>query len=378
MKNNQNYKMCSLSVMDNSGDPDISFDEKDICNYYYEYFEKSKLRTIPYNEKDERLAEIIEKIKEGGKNKQYDCIIGISGGVDSSYTAYLVKKLGLRPMAVHFDNGWDSELAVSNIKKILNKLEIDLYTYVIDWEEFKDIQLSFLKASTPDGEVPTDHAILAVLYKIANENKIKYIVSGNNFRTEGIMPPSWAYGHIDWKYIKSVHKKFGKVKFKSFPYITLPKYLYYTFVKGIKMVSILNYINYDKVKAQKILEDELGWQYYGGKHYESIYTRFYQSYILPNKFNIDKRKIHLSTLIFAGLLSKEEALEEMSKPAYPEEKLKFEKEYVINKFGISEKEFDEIMSAPVKNFRDYPNSNGIHQRYKNVLNFLRKKKILYN
>jgi N-acetyl sugar amidotransferase len=370
--------MCSLSVMDNSGDPDISFDEKDICNYYYEYFEKSKLRTIPYNEKDERLAEIIEKIKEGGKNKQYDCIIGISGGVDSSYTAYLVKKLGLRPMAVHFDNGWDSELAVSNIKKILNKLEIDLYTYVIDWEEFKDIQLSFLKASTPDGEVPTDHAILAVLYKIANENKIKYIVSGNNFRTEGIMPPSWAYGHIDWKYIKSVHKKFGKVKFKSFPYITLPKYLYYTFVKGIKMVSILNYINYDKVKAQKILEDELGWQYYGGKHYESIYTRFYQSYILPNKFNIDKRKIHLSTLIFAGLLSKEEALEEMSKPAYPEEKLKFEKEYVINKFGISEKEFDEIMSAPVKNFRDYPNSNGIHQRYKNVLNFLRKKKILYN
>lgn len=378
MKNNPNYKMCSLSVMDNSGDPDISFDEKGICNYYYEYFEKSKLRTIPDDEKDERLAEIIKNIKEAGKNKQYDCIIGISGGVDSSYTAYLVKKLGLRPMAVHFDNGWDSELAVSNIKKILNKLGIDLYTYVIDWEEFKDIQLSFLKASTPDGEIPTDHAILAVLYKIANENKIKYIVSGNNFRTEGIMPPSWAYGHIDWKYIKGVHKKFGKVKFKSFPYITLPKYLYYTFVKGIKMVSILNYINYDKVKAQKILEDELGWQYYGGKHYESIYTRFYQSYILPNKFNIDKRKIHLSTLIFAGLLSKEEALKEMSKPAYPEDKLKFEKEYVINKFGISEKEFDEIMSAPVKSFRDYPNSNGIHQKYKNVLNFLRKKKILYN
>jgi len=206
----------------------------------------------------------------------YDCIIGVSGGVDSSYVAYVVRQLGLRPLAVHLDNGWDSELAVSNIKNFLNKLDIDLYTHVLDWEEFKQLQIAFLEASTPDSEVPTDHAIMAVLYKEAAKRNIQYIILGVNTVTEAIHAPRWSYGHNDWRYIKSVNRLFGKIKLKRFPHFSLFNLIYYSIIKRIKIVRILDFVNYKKQEAMRILQDELYWKPYGGKHYESIYTRFFQ------------------------------------------------------------------------------------------------------
>jgi len=203
--------------MDSIGNDAIFFDEEGVCNYCHEYNEKAKSRLVPSNIQKSELKKIVSNIKANRKKSEYDCIIGVSGGVDSTYTAHLVKQLGLNPLAVHFDNGWNSELAVHNIEKTLKTLKIDLHTYVVDWQEFKDLQVSFLKSSTPDGEIPTDHAIISTLYKVASEYNVKYIISGGNFKNEGVMPVNWAYGHIDWKYIKSVHLKFGKKQLKTYP-----------------------------------------------------------------------------------------------------------------------------------------------------------------
>ena len=252
---------CKQCVMDSIGNPEIVLDEHGICNYCHEYREKEKIRLLKSPERENALKDLVARIKKSGEGKPYDCLIGVSGGVDSTFTANYVKKLGLRPLAVHFDNGWNSELAVHNIQKVLEKLDIDLYTYVVNWNEFKDLQMSFLKASTPDGEIPTDHAILATLFQVAGKHNIKFIMSGNNFKTEGVMPRLWAYGHIDWEYIKGIHEKFGTKKLKTFPHFTLTKFLWYTLVKRVKMISILNYMDYDKDEAMRVLLEELNWQY---------------------------------------------------------------------------------------------------------------------
>ena len=375
----RHYQICKKTVMDTVGDPDISFDVNGVCNYYYEFTSKLKIRVPPVAEAPKQLEAIVEKIKKSGKGNQYDCIIGVSGGVDSTYTAWLVKQLGLRPLAVHLDNGWDSELAVKNIERTLDKLDIDLYTEVLDWEMFKDLQLSFLKASTPDGEIPTDHAILAVLYKVAAKFGIKHIVSGMNFRNEGMLPPSWARGYLDWKYIKGVQKKFGKQSLKSFPHLPIYEFLYHNLVRGIRSVSFINYIDFNKDEAMKLIQDELGWVYYGGKHYESIYTRFYQAHILPKKFKIDKRKAHLSCLVMStGEVSRQEALDILKKPTADSKMITEDKEYVIKKLGISEEEFEEIMSRAPKTILDYPNNHSLEIRFRRLLNKMRSMKLLPN
>ncbi len=370
-------RICTKSVMDDT-DPDIIFDNDGVSNHYYEYFEKRKNRVFQENEGKNSLKGLIATIKNKGKNQDYDCLIGVSGGVDSTYVAYLTKELGLRPLAIHFDNGWNSELAVKNIEKTLKKLNIDLITYVIDWEEFKDIQLSFLKSSTPDGEIPTDHAIFALLFRTAAKHNIKYVLNGNNFMTEGIMPACWSYGHIDWKYIKSIHKKFGSKKLKTYPKLTLLNYLYYFFIRRVQIISILNYMKYDKEEAMSILKERLDWKYYGGKHYESVYTRFYQGYILPKKFNIDKRKAHLSALILDGQISREEALELLKEPIYPIELFEDDQEYVLKKLDLSRENFNEIMDSSHKTYRAYPNSSSFHGVLRKALNTLRRLKILYS
>lgn len=352
--------------MDTIADPDIVFDRNGISNYYYEYERKAKLRLFNSEKDRYRFDGVIQKLKQAGRNREYDCIIGVSGGVDSTYVAYLAKQQGLRPLAIHFDNGWNSELAVKNIEHILDKLKIDLVTYVIDWEEFKSLQLAFLRASTPDGEIPTDHAIMAVLFRIAHEKKIKYILNGNNFETESIMPPTWSYGHIDWKYILTINERFGGRELIDYPYLTPLRYAYYTFASGVRIVSILNYLQYKKDEAMKILQNELGWKYYGGKHYESIYTRFFQGYILPQKFSIDKRKAHLSSLIFSKQITREQALEELKNPIYPHDLFDEDKAFVIKKLSLTEESFNKIMALPPKTYRDYPNQS-------DFLNFLRKK-----
>mgnify|MGYP006292821515 FL=1 len=356
--------------MDTS-DPDIVFDNNGVSNHVKHYDSMVEQRVPPKAEADKVLESIIKEIKNEGKGKKYDCIIGVSGGVDSTYTAYLVKKMGLRPLAVHLDNGWNSELAVSNIQKVLEVLNIDLYTMVLDWEEFKDLQLSFLKASTPDGEIPTDHAIMSCLYRSAKKFGVKYIISGTNIKTEGILAKSWAQGHLDWKYIKSVHKKYGNKRLKSFPKITYLKLFDYIILKRIKKVNLLDYVDYNKKRAMKVLEDELGWVYYGGKHYESVYTRFYQGYILPNKFNIDKRRGHLSTLICSGEITREEALDEIRKDPYPNEEMKnTDKEFVLKKLDLSEDCFAQIMAEPIKQYSDYPNNEKLVSTLRDIYNRL--------
>jgi len=366
---NQEYQICSKCIMDTVSDPDIFFNHEGICNYCTSYNETFQTRHTTDNN---AFSEILNKMKEAGKNKEYDCIIGVSGGVDSTYIAYLLKENGINPLAIHFDNGWNSELAVSNIEKVLKILDIDLYTYVIDWEEFKDLQLSFLKASTPDSEIPTDHAIYALLLREANKRNIKYLISGMNYKTESIAPPSWSYGHSDWKYIKSVHKIFGNIKLKKYPHYSLLYLFYSFFVRRVKMVSLLNYMDYDKEKAMKLIEDKLGWKYYGGKHYESIYTRFFQAYILPQKFEIDKRKGHLSNLISSGQMTRQQAMEEFQKETYPKNLLEQDKEFVIKKFGLTENSFQEIMDLPKKTHRDYKSNYKTIKRLKTLYNYLRR------
>jgi len=360
--------------MDTS-DPEITFDEQGVCSHCHQYDVYLPKRVIPVDERPEYLRIILDKIKKDGKNKEYDCIIGVSGGVDSTYVAYWAKNNGLRPLAIHFDNGWNSELAVSNIEKTLDTLNIDLYTYVIDWEIFRDLQLSFLKASTPDGEIPTDHAINALLFKEANKRNIKYILSGMNYATESSVVKSWAYGHSDWKYIKSVHKIFRTKPLRKYPYYTFFSLFWWTFIRKIKSVAILNYIDYNKEEAMGVLENKLGWKYYGGKHYESVYTRFYQGYILPEKFNIDKRRIHLSDLIKSGQITRDQALIEMEKPVYDKNLLIQDMEFVKKKLGLNDKGFDSIMKAPIKSFRDYPNNEKWVSKLKEFVHFLRGKNL---
>lgn len=321
----------------------------------------------------QRLKNLVDKIKASSMNAEYDCIIGVSGGVDSTYVAYLTKQMGLRPLAVHFDNGWNSELAVSNIEKTLDKLGIDLHTYVMNWPVFKNLQLSFLKASTPDGEIPTDHAINALLFQEASKRKIRYIISGMNFATESMSVPAWSYGHSDWKYIKAVHKQFGTSDLKDFPHFNFIDLFKWNILQRIQVVSVLNYIEYNKEQAMEILKKELGWVYYGGKHYESVYTRFYQGYVLPEKFGIDKRKGHLSDLIRSGQITRDEAIEEIKKQGYPEQLLRQDKEFVLKKLSLTEEAFEAIMKLPRKLFTDYPNRYADIQKIKSVVNFLRTK-----
>ena len=355
--------------MDTS-DPDITFDDKGVCNHCIRYEELLPKRVFHESNAKEELQKLVADIRKSGD--EYDCIIGVSGGVDSTYVAYLTRQLGLNPLAVHFDNGWNSELAVSNIEKTLNQLGVDLYTYVIDWEEFKDLQLSFLKASTPDGEIPTDHAINSLLFKEADRRGIKYIINGMNFATESMSVPAWSYGHSDWKYIKAVHKIFGKIRLKNYPCYNLWDLFRWTFVRQIKVVSILNYINYNKNDVMELIQKELGWIYYGGKHYESVYTRFFQGYILPVKFGIDKRRGHLSDLILSKQITREDALLVLSRPGYEDKLLVQDKKFVIKKLGLDEQKFQDLMDLEKRSFNDYPNNSAIINKIKKMVNNLRK------
>lgn len=350
------YQICNRCIMDSS-DPEITFSAAGNCNHCESYYENLSSQQLSGDTGKRKVSEIVQQIKESRKDNRYDCIIGVSGGVDSTYVAYYVTKvLGLRPLAVHMDNGWNSELAVKNIERTLKTLNIDLITKVLNWNEFRELQISFLDASTPDGEIPTDHAIWATLYETAIKHNIQYIITGMNFTTEWIHPRAWSQGHRDWRYIESVHKIFSGKKLGSYPHYNLFDRIRYSKWHQLKMVNILQYIDYSKKEAMDILERELGWKYYGGKHYESIYTRFYQGYVLPVKFGFDKRRAHLSTLICSGEITREKALEEMEKSPYPsDDLLKEDYEYIKKKLGLSEERLQGIMNRQAKTFWDYPN-----------------------
>lgn len=353
-------------------DPDIQFDERGVCNHCLQYDELAAKKVFTGETGKRKLQEIADKIKTYGKNREYDCVIGLSGGVDSSFAAYHAWKLGLRPLAVHFDNGWNSEVSVRNIENIVRKLGLDLHTYVIDWEEFKDLQLSFLKASVIDIEMLTDHAMMAAMFNLAKQKRIRYIISGTNVVTEGILPQSWLYSKWDIRNIRGIHKELGSRRIAEFPICGIIRMLFMQYVHRYTYIQILNYADYNKKQAVETLENKLDWQSYGGKHHESIFTKFYQAYILPTKFGVDKRKAHLSTLICSGQMTREEALEEIKKPLYEPHELRDDREYVLKKLGLSEEEFEGLMKLPVKSHLDYPNSQWIFPILVGIRKFVKK------
>jgi N-acetyl sugar amidotransferase len=333
--------------------PYIEFDENGVCNYC-KFHERLEERFPLTKEGEDKLFEIIENIKKNGKGKKYDCIVGFSGGTDSTYCLYLAKKWGLRPLAVHFDNGWNSLIAVENIKKTTDKLGVDLYTHVADWEKFKDMQIAHLKASVPDAENPTDVAIYSILYRIADKEGVKYVLHGHSFRNEGTAPIGWMY--MDGKYVEGVMKKYGNVKdLKSYPNLKFKDLFFYTIIKRIKEVRPLEYVPYYKAEAAKILKKELDWVDYGGHHHESIYTRFNTVYTLREKFNIDLRKLEYSAYIRTGKMERTEALRKLQESPLTEKEIQGDMDYVMKKLGLSKIEFEKIMSTPPKSFMDYPN-----------------------
>jgi N-acetyl sugar amidotransferase len=344
-------RVCTKTVMDNT-DPDITFDENGVCNWWHDYHRI--MGTRPNGEQRANLlSQAIRQVKDGGYGREFDCILGLSGGVDSSYMAYLAKQWSLRPLIVHFDNGWDDELAVGNIEVMLKKLGFPLHTFVMDWPEFRDLQRAYFKASVVDLEVPTDHMIFGALHKIALEHGIRYVLSGYNFETEWLLPSAWCYSKFDLVNLQGIHRTFGKVPMKHLPKLGVWQRLYYERVKGVRELNILELVLYKKMDAKRFLTDEFGWRDYGGKHYESVFTRFYQGYILPTKYGIDKRKAHLSNLICNGELTRAEAMEELSKPTYDPGRQKADKRYVAKKLGWSEAEFEDILRLPPRRHEEF-------------------------
>lgn len=348
-------------------DTDITFDDKGYCNHCTNHLEKLKLETNKEIPSNLDLNRIVSRIKS--KGKKYDCIVGVSGGVDSCYTAYLAHSLGLKPLLVHLDNGWDSVNAVENIKLIVTKLDLDYESYVLDWEEFRELQLAFLRSSIVDLEFPTDIAIQAALHQVASKLGIKYIISGSNYSSEGILPLKWGY-HVmkDMKLYNHIVKKYSKVKRKKIPGFSWFNEMYFKFVNGIKIIYILDYVDYNKDLAKDFLEKEFNCAFPTGKHHESLYTKFWQSYILPVKHNIDYRKDTYSTQICAGQITREDALKKLESLPYDQKTIQNDKEYVCKKLKISLEEFEEIMQRPPRNYTHFPNKEKwikfVHKTYK--------------
>lgn len=349
------YQVCTRCVMDTS-DPAIVFDADGVCNHCHGYDERARRELFSDDVRDAKLRALVTEIKSAGAKREYDCIIGVSGGVDSTVVACKVRDLGLRALAVHVDNGWNSELAVNNIELTLKKLGIDLHTVVLDWDEFRELQLAFLRSSVANIEIPTDHTLPSVLFRTASETGVKYILGGGNVVTEAIMPTAWMHDSRDFSVIKAIHKRFGTVPLKSYPSSSLIRYAYYTLVKRIKYVPILNYFDYNKKEAKAYIQSELGWRDYGGKHYESVFTRFFQGYILPEKFKMDKRRAHFSSLICSGQMTRDEAVRDLQEAPYPPELLKADLELFLKKLRLSPDEFETIMAMPPVECRTYSNS----------------------
>ena len=357
---------CQKCLYSSNVYPQIQLDEQGVCDVCRVYKNLAARTVLSPDKAKDRLNRFIHNVKAEGEGKPHDCIVGVSGGVDSSYIAYLTKEWGLRPLVLHVDNGWNSELAVDNIQRLIQALDFDLYTEVLDWNQMRDLQLASFKSSVLDIDLPFDNAFMAVLYRLAAKMKIKYIISGHNTLTEGWMPPSFCHYKLDTLNIKAIHKRYGKVSLRSFPMIGPLGISYYKKIQGIEMVSPLDWMDYNKAEVKTFLQHELGWRDYGGKHYENIFTKFYQGYILPEKFKIDKRISHLSTLICSGQISKEEALLELSKPQYDQDELRKDRLFFFRKMGLTEDEFEAIMNHPPVAHTDFPSYLNIFKRLSKV------------
>jgi N-acetyl sugar amidotransferase len=365
------YRICTTCVLDTT-DADISFDEKGICNYCT-FYATTYILSGKYT--GETLSKLVESIKKRGARKKYDCLLGISGGPDSSYALHQTKELGLRTLAVHFDSGWNTPEAEENIKKLIGYIGCDLYVYKMNWQEFKAMQVAYLKAGVIDLEVPTDHSFHAALYKIAHEKNISTILTGHNFKTEAIMPSSWIYDKQDVSNIRDIYQQYGNgPKLKDFPLLTFCKKFYYFNVKKIALIHLLNYMDYDKKTAMEMLDKKYDWKPFWVKHGESVWTRFYQCYILKERFHADKRRAHFSNMIMSGQMTREEALLELEKPVYHAEDLIADKKYVLDKLEISEEDFEHYMTMPVRSHLEFKSDRDLKRFY----TFLRKNIPLLN
>jgi N-acetyl sugar amidotransferase len=347
--------------MDTS-DSNIRFDENGVSDYYHNF----KNIIEPNWHTDEKgyrdLMLVAESIRKDGKNRSFDCIIGLSGGLDSSYTAYVAKEvMGLRPLLFHVDAGWNTQQAVHNIEKIVNGLNADLFTEVINWEEMKDLQLSFLKAQVPDQDIPQDCAFFSALYKFASKNRIKYVLTGGNYSTECCREPEeWGCFLLDSTFIYDIHKRFGKVKLNSFPIVDILTYkIAYRFFYGMKVFKPLNYLPFVKKEAEIFLEKNFGWLPFKHKHHESRFTRFFEDYWLPRKFGFEKRRAHFSSLILTGQMSRDEALVRISKPEMSESFLEAEFEYVASKLDIDTNQLRDLFNGDNRTYRHYKNKKGL-------------------
>jgi len=355
---NKIYKICSNCIMDTS-DPHITFDSNGHCDYCNNFEHLIKPNWHVDEQGHQELMAMAASIKEDSKGNDFDCIIGLSGGLDSSYAAYIaVEKMGLRPLLFHVDAGWNTDQAVSNIEKLIEGLGLDLYTEVINWEEIKDLQLAFLKAGIPDQDLVQDAAFFSSLYKFAHENKIKHIITGSNFSTECCREPEeWGgYLGIDKLLFNDIYRKFGNGKLETFPLIDIMVYkLYYQKILGMKVHHPLNLVPFDKKGAEDELEQKFGWQRFQHKHHESRFTRFYEDYWLPRRFGFHKRRAHFSSLILTGQMTREAALERIAQPEMDEHFLTQEFEYVAHKLGITVEELQQLFELPKKTYRDYKN-----------------------
>lgn len=366
------FQVCTRCVMDTT-DPDITFDTLGQCNHCTNYIDN----ILPYtyhkstSEKDWEL--ILQSIKAKGKSKKYDCLVGVSGGIDSSYVAHLCKEYGVRPLLWHLDNGWNTEISNQNVRKLANKLEYDLETITLDWNEFKEIQLAFLRSSIVDFEMPTDIAILGASYQLAAKHDIPTILSGGNFSAEGILPLQWGY-HVmnDMKIYRHIVKKYSKLPLKNTPTAGFFDNFYFKFIKKIKTYYPLNYIDFNKDEAKEFLLKDYEFGDYGGKHQESKITGFWQAYVMPMKYNMDYRKATLSSQICSNQLTREEALEELNKPTYSEEQAQKDISFIANKLNISEEEFKSFLQLPPKTYVDFPNSRKTIEKAYQLYQLLKK------
>ena len=349
------YQICTRCVMDTTAVETVFLDDG-TCNFCTAAMTRVHRLRETVEERKKMWEQYVEEMKKNGKGRPYDCVIGVSGGIDSSWVACLTKEWGLRALAVHVDTGWNLELAVHNVKHMLETLGIDLETIVVDWEAFRRLQVAFLRSSTPDNDGPTDNMIVGGVYQAIRQHRIRYYLPGDNPYTENVLPDSWGTGMYDWRYMRSVNKKFDPSnRISHLPHVPLPQYILKQCLNvGLKVFRPLHYLQFDRAAVAKHLLERFDWKFYGAKHYESLFTKFDQGYILVKKFNFDKRRAHLASLISSGMTTREEALAELEKPAYPEDHLEEDIDYFCQKLNITREDFEGIMKAPPKTFNDYP------------------------
>jgi N-acetyl sugar amidotransferase len=358
--------------MDTS-DPAITFDTAGVCNHCQRFETVLRPRWRPGPEGRARLESVVAGIRRECAKRDYDCILGLSGGVDSSWLAVQTKSLGLRPLVVHVDCGWNTEAAVQNIEHLVKTLGFDLHTIVIDWEEMRDLQVAYLRSGLANQDVPQDHAIFAALYRFAVKHGVRWVISGGNLASESVLPASWGHDAMDARQLRAVHRTFGTRPLKTYPIADFfDLYLRFPCIHRMQVLRPLDLLPYDKAAAKLALIEHHGWKDYGAKHHESVWTKFFQGHILPVRWGFDKRRAHLSSLILAGQISRPEACLELERPAYPDTELRRDQTFVLKKLGLTEPEFAAIMQAPKRHPHDYPNNRRLRRLWLPLLSKLRR------